>query len=110
MEQFRSFDWELELRLCEQSDRDGSDYCDPGVGLVREDANILHLCPKNSSVAAVFYHYRKPERLFGIFPYLSSETVHAHDFPLKNCRELFSAHFDQNQEHTLQLLAPYQDS
>jgi len=107
LEKFSTFDWQRELVKYEQAKENREDCCDPGIGLIRGDTHILHICPHSPEIASVFYHYKEPARILGIMPYLSSEDLHARNFPLKNIKELFAAHFANDHQATLTLLDEY---
>ncbi|MEM6883396.1 MAG: hypothetical protein AAF571_00085 [Verrucomicrobiota bacterium] len=107
LEKFAAFDWPGELSQMEQAENQQEECCEPGIGLVRGDTHILHLCPHSAEKGSVFYHYKKPAKVLGLIPYLSSEDLYAIDFPLPKTRELFEAHFLNDHARTMALLEPY---
>lgn len=65
MEKFLAFDWETQWSSFDALIKRDADCCPPGLGLVREDRNILHICPKSEGLMTVFWHKPQPRRLFG---------------------------------------------
>ena len=107
MKQFAAFDWPTELKRLAEAQQLQQEYCDPGIGLVRGDQHILHVCPHSAETGSVFYHYQQPAKVLGLIPYLSSEHLHADGFPLRRIGDLFEAHFSNDHAATMQLLQPY---
>jgi hypothetical protein len=51
-----SHDWLAERQVFDQLEGAGSDCCPAGIGLVRDDGQILHICPDQGS--ALVHHHR----------------------------------------------------
>ncbi len=47
-----TFDWDSELSKCRQPDIES---CDPGLGLVKDDGSILHICPQDADSCYIHY-------------------------------------------------------
>ena len=73
---FESHDWQDEWRLYDELEDTGAECCLPGIGFVRQDGDILHICPDKNSNAMVHYHFAAPRKLLGFIPWgsLSGET------------------------------------
>jgi len=63
-----SHDWDAELALRDALEAAGDDVCDPGIGFLRADGEVLHLCPTPGDRACVHYHYRVKQRVLGLLP------------------------------------------
>ena len=59
---FASHDWDSEAQLAERLASEGQDFCPAGLGLVRSDGQILHICPGRDSVVV---HWHRPVRVLG---------------------------------------------
>lgn len=56
---FKKADWlalEKERDLLQEN---GNEYCDPGIGYVPSDSNILHVALKTGNTFYIHYHYKK---------------------------------------------------
>ena len=60
----RDFDWQCELNRQAQAT---SETCPPGLGLVTEGGEILHICPGNDVRCIVHFHFSSTRKLFGLF-------------------------------------------
>ena len=58
------FDWQGELSRQLQTT---SETCDPGLGLVTDDGDILHICPGTCGRCMVHFHFSDTRRVFGLF-------------------------------------------
>lgn len=93
-----SFDWQSELTKRDQSK---GEICDPGLGLVREDKTILHICPQNKESCRIFYMYSSPKKLLGFIPLPSQKEHFIDSCSFKTANELIQLHFDGKQEEIL---------
>jgi hypothetical protein len=73
-----SHDWQAEHLAFEQLEAAGSDACPAGIGLVREDGRILHICPGQG---AAMVHHHRPTRVLG-FLWRRQETRTENAVPL----------------------------
>ena len=55
LDALESHDWLAENLAMEQLEKSGSDSCPAGIGIVRGDGQILHICPSRST-ALVHHH------------------------------------------------------
>lgn len=60
----REFDWQTELNRQAQAT---SDSCDPGLGLVTDGHDILHICPGRDGRCMVHFHFSGTRKFFGLF-------------------------------------------
>ena len=67
------FDWLAELN---QQAEEGTETCDPGLGLVMEDGHILHLCPNGRKRHLIHFHFPRKNRFSAlILGGLQTETL-----------------------------------
>jgi len=58
------FDWQGELSRQVQAT---SETCDPGLGLVTDEGDILHICPGTDGRCMVHFHFSDTREAFGLF-------------------------------------------
>ena len=64
---FDSFDWLSALKMgLDRSARD-EDHCPVGMGVVRDDATIIHVCPAPDMNLSVVWHSPFKRKFWGIF-------------------------------------------
>lgn len=56
-------DWAGEAARRAALERAGAEWCDPGLGLVRADGHLLHICPSGATATV---HHRFSERVLGM--------------------------------------------
>lgn len=61
------YDWAEELAFQEALASKGIETCDPGIGFVAKEGNILHICPVSSNHAYFHYHFIAQRKLLKIF-------------------------------------------
>lgn len=57
MRAFSSHDWAGESARARQLEADGEEWCPAGLGLVRGDGHVLHLCPDGVTLVV---HWQRP--------------------------------------------------
>lgn len=88
-------DWAAEEELARSLEADGKDFCDAGIGFVREiPHHILHFCPRADHLMMVFYHHQRPARFLGLIPYLSDICASVSDASFDDAPELLRRFFD----------------
>ena len=60
--EMQSHDWADELQRRDARRRQGEEACDAGIGFVREDGQLLHVCPAGTTAVV---HYHRPVRVLG---------------------------------------------
>jgi hypothetical protein len=85
-------DWAGEEVRRAALERAGGEWCEPGLGLVREDGQILHLCPAGAT-ATVYHHSRA--RVLGAL-WWRNRLVTRPSFPLADAADLVRAFFARN--------------
>ena len=93
-----SFDWKSELTKRDQPDIES---CDPGLGLVKDDGSILHICPQNDESCYVHYHYTVTSKLFGFIPKKSQQSHFIEACSIEKAKELIQQHFEGNRDQIL---------
>ena len=58
----QTHDWAQEIRRQADRERSGLESCPAGIGLMRDDGQILHICPSGDSALV---HYHRNVRLLG---------------------------------------------
>lgn len=61
---FVEHDWVSEVRKQNAREEAGNEACPPGIGFVRDDGRILHLCPDGRN-SMVYFH--RPKKILGLF-------------------------------------------
>ena len=49
-------------------------FCEPGIGMVFEEGEILHLLEPEKPPYRGFYHYNEPRKILGLFPSTTNST------------------------------------
>lgn len=88
----QTHDWAREESRRAALERAGDDWCDPGLGLTREDGQFLHICPSGRTATI---HYRSSSRFLGVL-WQRSRMVSEQSFPLPDVPELIRAFFARN--------------
>lgn len=94
-------DWAGEESRRTALERAGGEWCDPGLGLVREDGHLLHICPSGASATI---HYRSRDRFLGVL-WQRSRLVSRPAVPMADVPELIRAFFARNDKLLAQRLA-----
>jgi hypothetical protein len=89
LEAFETHDWLAEDLSMQQLERDGLDSCPAGIGLVRGDGQILHVCP---GPGAALVHHHFPARALG-FLWRRNLTRTAQNVPLHEVPRLIRIFF-----------------
>ena len=84
---FDNFDWQAELNNFEQLGAKGVENCPPGLGVVRPNGVILHLCPNSDESVMAFWHHKVPSKLLGFINSTRIETTTVENLELKIARE-----------------------
>jgi hypothetical protein len=77
-----SHDWSAETAMAKRLEGEGREFCQPGLGLVREDGHLLHVCPEGASASV---HWQRPVsglRQFLTKRHRAQETETWEDVPL----------------------------
>ncbi len=96
-ELFLGHDWAHEIELLREKELGGKEWCDPGIGLVREDGQILHICPEAENTTV---HYHRPEKILGLFR-SRNRVLTRSSFPRSHVPKLIS-HFFRYEDHLLE--------
>jgi hypothetical protein len=94
----RDFDW---LSEREKQSRSVDGGCDPGLGLVRQDGRILHICPGPDDRCYLHYHYPETRKILGFIPVTRQGDHFIPDYSLDEATELMALHFDGQQDEIL---------
>jgi hypothetical protein len=86
-----TFNWQSELAKRDQANVEA---CDPGLGLVKDDGSILHICPQNNESCYILYDYSTTQKIFGFIPIKTRKTHSIESCPLSKAIELIQYHFD----------------
>ena len=89
---FTAHDWSRENAQCAQLESEGKEFCEPGLGLVRSDGQILHICPDDDSAMV---HWHKPVRVLG-FLWRSPRVESFRDYPLADVGALIEAFYRED--------------
>jgi hypothetical protein len=95
---FNEHDWLEELRLEEERERSGAECCPPGIGFVRGNGQVLHICPDPDGTALVHYHFAAPQKLFGFIPRTVITTVTSRAVPRSSIADLIMLFFDSQHD------------
>ena len=90
-------DWSNEEKLRSELERQGQEYCDSGLGLVREDGRILHVCPGGETSVV---HFHRPVKRLG-FLWQRSAVLSQPSMPSSSLPELVRYFFEQK-DHLLE--------
>lgn len=86
----QTHDWTQERQRQSAGEARGEETCAAGLGLVRDDGRILHLCPAGASTTV---HFMRPVRIMGCL-WKRTGTLTAEDIPLAQAailvREFFA--------------------
>src|SRR5690606_34730305 len=89
LEALETHDWLTEDLTMQQLERDGLDSCPAGIGLVRGDGQILHVCPGPKTALV---HHHLPARFLG-FLWRRNVTRTAPNVPLQDVPRLIRIFF-----------------
>ena len=64
---FKAEDWAGQLKEIDRLMKAGENACPPGMGVVRFDGAILHICPQSESKANIHWHSQAKKKVLGIF-------------------------------------------
>ena len=64
---FRDIDWPGELEFMQKLEESGVESCPPGLGVIRDDGAILHLCPNGAGIMSAEVHGTSRLWLFQLF-------------------------------------------
>jgi hypothetical protein len=85
-------DWAAEAARRAALERAGEEWCEAGLGLVRDDGHILHICP--SGATATVYHHARVRVLGGLWR--RNRRVTRPSFPLAGVADLIRAFYTGN--------------
>ena len=89
LEALESHDWLGENLAMQQLERSGSNFCPAGIGIVRGDGQILHICPDRKS--ALVHHHVSARVLDFLWRRPVTRTAHA--VPLSDLPRLIRIFF-----------------
>ena len=95
-----TFDWKGELSKEKESE---DETCPPGLGLVSDEGEILHICPINSESCFIHYHYFTSKKLLGFIPITGQENHFIETCSITKATELIRYHFNGNAEEILKI-------
>jgi hypothetical protein len=103
---FERHDWRGELELQAELESDGAEYCLPGIGFLKPDGDILHICPGGNGRALVHYHFTAWRRFLGLvqlprWVVTTRQAVHR-----STVAELIGFFFDGRHDWMLEKLGP----
>lgn len=87
-----SHDWVGETALSKRLESEGRDFCPAGLGLVRRDGQILHVCPEGDSAVV---HWHRPTRLLG-FLWKRQKVRTWEDVPLSSVPAAIRDFYNEN--------------
>jgi len=67
IELFTSYDWNGELALQAELEKNAAERCPPGLILVREIGVFFHLCPNPNGTVTIHCTQKLPRKIFGVF-------------------------------------------
>ena len=94
-------DWAAEAGRRAALERAGDECCEAGLGLVRDDGHILHLCPVGAT--ATVYHHSRVRMLGGLWR--RNRLLTRPSFPLAGAADLIRAFYAGNDALLAQRLA-----
>ena|SRR5690606_30030521 len=89
LDSFQAHDWLSEDASMREREESGLDACPAGIGMVRGDGQILHVCP-GPTTALVHHHF--PSRVLG-FLWRRTVTKTVMDMPLHHVPRLIRIFF-----------------
>ena len=87
-----SHDWYAETALSKRLEAEGKECCPAGLGLVRGDGRILHVCPEGGSAVV---HWHRPTRVLG-FLWKQQSVRTWSDIPLSSIPIAIHNFYDRN--------------
>jgi hypothetical protein len=87
-----SHDWDAETALSKRLESEGKESCPAGLGLVRKDGQILHVCPEGGSAVV---HWHRPMRVLGFLWKQPSVRTWV-DIPLSSIPTAIRNFYDEN--------------
>jgi hypothetical protein len=93
-----TFDWQSEILKAKESKEE---TCSPGLGLVSESNEILHICPTEADSCFIHYHYSIPKKLLGFIPLTNQQSHFIESCSITKALDLIDHHFDENREEIL---------
>lgn len=82
-------DWASESARRAALERAGDEWCDPGLGLVRDDGDLLHICPAGATATV---HHRSRDRFLGVL-WQRNRLISTPSVPMPAIPELIRAFF-----------------
>ena len=89
LDALESHDWPGESLAMAQLEKSGLPSCPAGIGIVRGDRQILHICPDGNT--ALVHHHLSPRVLGFLWRHHITHT--ATDVPLRDARRLIRMFF-----------------
>ena len=89
---FSSHDWNAETELSKRLESEGKEFCPAGLGLVRGDGQIFHVCPEGGSAVV---HWHRPLRVLGFLWKQQSVRTWV-DIPLSSIPIAIRNFYDEN--------------
>lgn len=82
-------DWAGEQARRSALERASGEYCDPGLGLVRDDGHLLHICPDGATATV---HHRRHGRFLGVL-WRQTRLVTTPSVPMAQAPDLIRAFY-----------------
>jgi hypothetical protein len=103
---FENHDWQDELRLYAELEDERAECCPSGIGFMRKDGGILHICPEKNDVAMVHYRFAAPRKLFGFIPWATLSVETRFGMTRSTVVDLIHFFFDGRHDWMMQRLGP----
>ena len=102
-----SFDWQDEIEKEIAAEKAGEDRCPPGMGLIHEEGQILHIIPTENGRFFCHYLYPTKQRKFlGLFgKAIRQENITFKDVEKKDLLPTIRAHYQGNHGQVMNRLA-----
>lgn len=84
---FDTFNWQAELDNLKESESTGDENCPAGLGIVKPNGEILHLCPNPDKTVLAIWHHRVPYKLFGFIKITRINLTTDENLALQTARE-----------------------
>lgn len=95
-----TFDWQREIQREKES---SPESCPPGLGLVSDSNEILHICPGESDSCSIHYHYPVSKKVLGFIPVTDQESHFVESCSLAKAMDAIGCHFAGRREGILAL-------
>lgn len=101
----QNFDWESEIKSEEEALARNSECCPPGMGLISQNKDILHIIPRRNGATLIHFCYWRRKSLLGIFHWDSETLLSVADFPAGRLTSLMERHFVGDRESIVAMLS-----